>query len=108
MQTKKVAFLGVVQVGVDNNTVDTFLTEAGIDGDDQFEQGGLKELEIAAIPLLQSLMAISSESEGGLSESRSLQGIKDRLLFLAKKHGLKDVIASIGGIPKISAYKWDN
>ncbi len=106
MQTKKAAFLRIIQVGVDDDTLETFLTEAGIDGTATFQQGGLKELELAAIPLLQSLMPISSESEGGLSESRNLQGIKDRLIFLAKKHKLKDLEADVAGIPKISAYNW--
>lgn len=105
--TKKEAFIRVVQVGIDSQTAEMALIEAGISPEDNFAQGGLKELEIAAIPVLQSLMVISSESEGGQSESRNLKGIEQRLLFLAEKHGLTDIVDAIkGSVPKIYAYKW--
>lgn len=105
--TKKEAFIRVIQVGIDNKTAELGMIEAGINPDDQFQAGGLKELEIAAIPVLQSLMAISSESEGSQSESRNLKGIEQRLLFIAGKHGLTEIIDAIkGSVPKIYAYKW--
>lgn len=105
--TKLEAFIRVVQVGIDDKTADMALIEAGINPSADFIQGGLKELEIAAIPVLQSLMVTSSESEGSQSESRNLKGIEQRLLFLAKKHGLEDVLDEVGGQPKIQAYKWN-
>lgn len=105
--TKKEALIRVIQVGIDDKTAELGLIEAGINPDDLFKEGGLKELEIAAIPVLQSLMAISSESEGGQSESRSLKGIEQRLLFIAEKHGLTEIIDALkGSVPKIYAYKW--
>lgn len=99
---KKEAFKKVIQVDVDDSTLDLALLEAGIDGTLEAIQGDLKSLELAAIPLLQSLMIIASESEGGYSVSYSLEGIKIRLLFLAKKHGLTGLIATLGGQPKIT------
>lgn len=104
--TKKEAFIRVIQVGIDDKTAELGLIEAGINPADSFSQGGLSELELAAIPVLQSLMPITSESEGTQSVSRNLKGIEQRLLFLAKKHGLDDIIASIRYIPKITSYKW--
>lgn len=104
--TKKEAFIRVVQVGIDDETAEMAMIEAGINPATEFAEGGLKELEIAAIPVLQSLMVISSESEGGQSESRNLKGIEQRLLFLAKKHGLTDIVNAVQGIPTIKAYDW--
>lgn len=106
--TKKEAFIRVIQVGIDSKTAEMALIEAGILPDEDFAKGGLKELEIAAIPTLQSLMVISSESQGGQSESRNLKGIEQRLLFLAEKHELTDIVNAIkGSVPKIYAYKWE-
>ncbi len=106
--TKKEAFIRVVQVGIDNKTAEMALIEAGISPEDNFATGGMEELEIAAIPVLQSLMVISSESEGGQSESRNLKGIEQRLLFIAEKHGLTEIVDAIkGSVPKIYAYKWE-
>lgn len=105
--TKKEAFIRVVQVGIDDKTAEMAMIEAGISPEDNFAAGGLKELEIAAIPVLQSLMVISSESEGSQSESRNLKGIEQRLLFIAEKHGLTEIIDCLkGSVPTIKAYKW--
>lgn len=102
--TKLEAFLQVVQVGsVDDQGAEMFLLSAGIIHDENFT-GDLKELEIAAIPLLQSLLSVSSTGEGAFSEGRSREGIKDRLLFLARKHGLDDIEDAVSGKPIIKAY----
>lgn len=102
--TKKVAFASVLQVsGIDANTIEMALLEAGINQDANFSKGDLKELELAAIPVLQSMMSTSSQSEGSFSISFDREGIKQRLLFLAHKHNLTDVISSVSGSPKIRA-----
>ncbi|MGA6117429.1 DUF6706 family protein [Sphingobacterium anhuiense] len=104
--TKKEAFLQVVQVGsVDDQAAEMYLLSAGLIEDDQFV-GDLNELELAAIPLLQSLLSVSSTSEGAFSEGRSRDGIKDRLLFLARKHGLDDVVSALLNKPQIKKYDW--
>lgn len=107
--TQREAFIRVVQVGIDNDTADLALIEAGIQPDAVFAQGDMKALEIAAVPVLQSLMVISSESQGSMSESRNLKGIEQRLLLIANKHGLIDILDSLQPKfeqPRIRAYKW--
>ncbi|WP_293925457.1 DUF6706 family protein [Sphingobacterium sp. UBA6320] len=104
--TKKEAFLQVVQVGsVDDQAAEMFLLSAGLTDDDQFV-GDLNELELAAIPLLQSLLSVSSQSEGAASWSTNRDGIKDRLLFLARKHGLDDVVSALLKQPQIKKFDW--
>lgn len=104
--TKKEAFLRVVQVGsLEDVDAEMYLLSAGITHDDAFT-GNLDELEKAAVPCLQSLLVLSSESEGSWSQSRSREGIKDRLLFLARKHGMNDVVNDVLQIPVIKKYDW--
>lgn len=102
--TKKEAFLNVVQVGtIDDSTAEMYLLSAGLVSDDEFTSD-LKELELAAIPCLESLLPISSTGEGVFSEGRSYQGIKDRLLLLARKYGRDDIVNSLTEKPVIKAY----
>lgn len=102
--TKKEAYLNVLQVGsVDDSTAEMYLISNGITPEDAFN-GDLDELELAAIPCLQSLLSVSSVGEGVFSESRSIDGIKDRLVFLAKKHGMQDLVDAFSVRPKVRAY----
>lgn len=104
--TKKEAFINVVQVGtVDDGTAEMYLLAKGIIHDDEFT-GDLDELELAAIPCIQSLLSVSSQSEGAASWSTSRDGIKDRLLFLARKHGLDDVVSTLLKQPQIKKFDW--
>lgn len=104
--TKKEAFLEVVQVGsVSDQNAEMYLLSSAIDPELPFS-GDLDEIELAAISCLQSLLVISSESEGSWSQSRSKDGIKDRLLFLARKHKHDDIVNDVLGIPRIRKYDW--
>ncbi|MNK30201.1 hypothetical protein D3C87_486160 [compost metagenome] len=92
---KKEAFLNVVQVGsVDESTAQLYLLASRINGDDEYT-GDLAELEKCAIPCLQSLLPVSSQSEGAWSEGRNVEGIKQRLLFLARKYSDKAALAEL-------------
>lgn len=105
--TNKEAFRSVIQIAsVDDNTLDLGLIEAGIDASATFEAGKLKDLEIAAVPVLQSLMAITSNSEGGFSQSMNKDAINARLLFIAKKNGLTDLLSQVSDVPVIKDISW--
>lgn len=105
--TNKEAFRSVIQIAsVDDNTLDLGLIEAGIDGASTFEAGTLKDLELAAVPVLQSLMAITSNSEGGFSQSMNKDAINARLLFIAKKYGIKDLLGQLSDVPIIKDASW--
>lgn len=104
--TKKEAFIRLIQVGsLEDEDAELFLLSAGIVFDAEFT-GDLEELEPAELSCLLRLLTVSSESEGSWSQSRSLEGTKQRLLFLAKKFGRDDIISSLKGIPRISKYDW--
>lgn len=104
--TKKEAFLEVVQDGsLSDTNAEMYLLSAGMDPDASFI-GDLDEIEIAAIPCIQSLLGVGSESEGAWSQSRSKEGLKDRLLFLARKHGKEDLVNAILKVPVIKKYDW--
>lgn len=103
--TKEEAFLNVVQVGsVDESTAQLYLLASNINGSDEYT-GDLAELEKCAIPCLQSLLTVTSQSEGAWSEGRNVEGIKQRLLLLARKYGNKEILAEL--IPTIKRLrKW--
>lgn len=102
--TNKEAFSVVIQIAsINDNTLALGLIEAGIEQDATFVKGDLAKLEIAAIPILQGLMSITALSEGGFSQSINKDAIKERLLFLAKKHGLDDVLNNLSDVPKIQS-----
>jgi hypothetical protein len=96
MNTRE-AFLRIIQVGtVDDVTADLALMSAKVSPDTVVTADNYvalePKLEQAAIPVLQSLLSVSSTSEGGFSISTNKDGIKERLLFLATKHGLTEII----------------
>ncbi|WP_433863144.1 DUF6706 family protein [Sphingobacterium thalpophilum] len=104
--TKKEAFIRLVQVGsLDDKDAEMFLLSAGVEFDTEFT-GDLEELEPAELSCLLRLLTVSSESEGSWSQSRSLEGTKQRLLFLAKKFGRDDIIDSLKETPTIKKYDW--
>lgn len=108
MNTRE-AFLRIIQVGtVDDMTADLALMSAKVSPDTVVTAENYTELEpkleLAAIPVLQSLLSVSSTSEGGFSISTNLNGIKERLLFLATKHGLTDIVSQLKpSVPIIKA-----
>jgi len=100
----KEAFAQVIQVGmVDGQTLDMALTAAGLDAGATFTPEHLPLLEVAAIPVLQSLLAIGSQSEGGYSISLNPEGIRQRLLLLAAKHQVAGVLAQLNLGPVIQS-----
>lgn len=103
------AFLRIIQVGtVDDMTADLALMSAQVSPDTVVSAENYSslepKLELAAVPVLQSLLPVSSTSEGGFSISTNKDGIKERLLFLARKHSLTEIIEQIApSAPKIKA-----
>lgn len=86
--TNKEAFKAEIAIDVSDKMLDYHLAIAGINGMAIFSVSDKSGLQIASLPLLQSLLSISSESEGGLSISYNIEGIKARIKALALKYNL--------------------
>lgn len=101
--TKKQALLSSIQYHVSDADLEYALITAGLNGDDQFSKEDLEDVEKASIPVLISLWGTLSEREGGFTLTKSEQGMKGRLLYLARKYGRTDILSSFSSVPTISS-----
>lgn len=99
--TKKDALNAVVSLP---DVSDMELEKALLDNDvtdGDYTKSDEKAIDMAAIDILTNRWNIASQTEGGLSISYSVDGLKAKLLALANKHGLTDLIAQFSGQPRI-------
>jgi len=92
------------QIGGDPGTGEAgpALLHAGLDGDAPYAPAMRAAVERAAIEPLFRRLAVASETEGGLSISRSAAGMRSRLLWLARRHGRRDIVRELEGAARLS------
>jgi len=78
------------------------LLEAGLDGDAPYLPEMRAAVERAVVDPLWRHAAVLSEAEGGLSVSRSAREVRGRLLWLARRHGRRDIVRELEGAAGIS------
>jgi len=105
-KTKKEALFTSIGYGdLSDDALEIALTSAGLDGSEPFTKDDVKDIEIASIPVLESLLGITSERESQFTVTRSYEGLKMRLLLLAGRYGRKDIIDAFSSVPKISSVR---
>lgn len=72
------------------------LEDAGLDEGANYTDE--KSVDIAAINILQKMLSLAGEEEGGFGKSYSVDGVKRLLLILCGKHGI--AVPGIGGTIK--------
>lgn len=77
------------------------LTVAGVDPNAQFTSANSQMIGGVAVDVLAGMLAAPSVSEGGYSQSYNVAGVKDLLLFLARKYGRQDIVVQL--TPTISS-----
>lgn len=63
------------------------LQDAGLDTDGEYEDSG--KVAKAAVDILVRALALSSESDHMFSQSYNLEGLRRRLYYIARKHGIE-------------------
>ena len=101
MTNKEALIAAIKPYETEAGTIEKTLIDAGIDQTAEYLDR--KAIDLCAIEILQAMMSLSSESEGGFSRSYDSKGIKQRLLYLAQKNGV--FIPGLGGSIK-SIDKW--
>lgn len=101
--TNREAILSVVQIKID---IDEFeIAKAAIDhdlnADDAYVKENSKSVDLVVVDLLMTLLGLSSVKEGDMTISWDTNGIKARLLFLAKKHGLHGILDLLDPQPTV-------
>ncbi len=81
--TIKEALEAKVGENVSENIILYALAKNNLDGNGQYSVDKEKDLGLATIEVLYSIVTVSSISEGDLSKSYNYPAIKDRLLYLA-------------------------
>lgn len=99
------ALTAAVQVpGIDSLTLEKACIDADLAGADPYEKSIEKEVDLAAVNVLRSLV-VTSEQEGGFAYSVSPEFLKNRISFLLAKWGVADEATS--SQPKIrSVNRW--
>lgn len=102
--TNKAALIATLQVSVPDPSVDLALINAVIDGTATYTVAMQEQIEKTAIPLLYGLFTSPDISEGGYSISHPdfLRKVKERLLYLAKKYGMDDLISELNPKPTVT------
>ncbi len=99
--TVKEAFQQFLGFETDNRAIDLALLNSHLDGSEEYTVGLKSRVERSTIDLLFQTIAVTSESESQLSTSRDAKLMRERLLFLARKYGRKDILDALGGAVKI-------
>jgi len=100
--TVRDALLWQIGEGPGTDGADLALLHAGLDGAAPYLPEMRAAVERAAIEPLFRGMAVASETEGGLSISRTAREMRARLLWLARRHGRTDILREIEGAATVS------
>jgi len=105
--TVKEALFSVIEIkfNLSDGEVNKALIDRDLNGDDMYSKEQSVRIDLAAVDVLLTLFGLSSFSEGDMSISYDREGLKARLLFLAKKHGLTSVLDAIDPKPKVSGVR---
>lgn len=100
----KQAVIAFCAIDVNDSTVCLELLNAGITELEPYDGSNQSSIALVACNVLNSMLALSGIKEGDLTINYDREGIKSRLLFLAKKYGFTDLLTQFGE-PTISSPK---
>lgn len=93
--TNKEALLAVLQVSVDDITLEKALIDNSIVSQAIYTAGSTEDIDKCAIPILEGLLTRGNVSEGGYSLSFDATAIKARLLALQEKYKIGNTYPKI-------------
>lgn len=99
--TNKEALQGELMIEVPAGAVDKALADASLNPSDTYQVSNRNAIGNVAIELLYGIIMYSSEKEGTWGVGYSHEGIKARLLYLARKYGRDDIVSELAPQPKI-------
>ncbi|MFN3341898.1 MAG: DUF6706 family protein [Flavobacteriales bacterium] len=95
--TLKEALQAKAQCPVDDNALEVALIDAALDPAATYTAALLEDVEKALVPLLFSIYTKPDVSEGGFSLNHPdfLRKLKERIVQLATKHSLSDILEQL-------------
>lgn len=90
-------------LGFDASTkaIELALLNANLDGSAEYTASLKASVERSTIDLLFQSIVVTSESESQYSTAKDAKLMRDRLLYLARKYGRKDIVDALTGTVKI-------
>lgn len=88
----KEALQAVIQDTVSDNLLEKALLDYELTSTDTYDADKSAGVDLAAIDVIQGLLSAPNVSEGGYSVTRNYAALNAKLLFLARKHGVLDVL----------------
>lgn len=98
MTNKEALIAEVLVEGVSDNTYEKALLDANLNGTQQYASVNDQAISLAAIAVLQAILPLASQTEGGYSITFSVSGIKARLAYLQDKTGTSTGAPTIRGV----------
>lgn len=85
----------------DTKAVELALLNVNLDGSGEYSASLKASVERATIDIIFQSIAVTAESESQYSTSKDAKLMRERLLYLARKYGRKDITDAITGVVKI-------
>lgn len=104
--TIKEAVNSFVGIEVPENTTSLEIINAGLDGDAIYTGSLAIQVARVASNVLSVMLSLASLKEGDLTISYDREGIKARLLFLAKKYGFEDIVDEGKPVIRDKSHLW--
>lgn len=83
----------LLQYTASRSTIDKALADVGLESSEVYKPADHKEtVAKVVLGILRRFLSLQSESEGGFSQSYSIDGLKRYIAFYAKDNGLSDLV----------------
>jgi len=93
--TNKAALISELPFEVDDNMIEKSLIDNSVDGNATYAVDNAESIDMCVVKLLQRLLSEPDITEGGYSIKFDRNAAEKRLLYLAKKYGLSDVVSDL-------------
>jgi len=103
--TNREALIATLEISMPDDTIDLALINAEIDGEAEYTKANQNVVEQCAIPLLYNLYTRVDVREGDYAVSHPdfFRKVRERLLYLARKHNATDIIDQLNETPTITS-----
>lgn len=90
--TNKEALVAVLRINVPDNSLEKAMIDRGVTAADTYDKANERNIDLCAVDVLHGLLSDPNVSEGGYSISFDRDAVQQRLLLLAKKHNVSEII----------------
>lgn len=90
--TNKQALIAVLRVNVPDDTLEKAMLDQDVDGTSAYSKGNAKSIDLCVIDILAGLLAEPDVTEGGYSVKFDRKAVQERLVLLAKKHNVTEIL----------------